>query len=213
MMAMLMGARDPFVVARACDLGVAMQLTNIARDVGEDARIGRLYLPRRWMREAGLDPDAWLANPVFSPSLGAVVRRLLATAEALYARSDSGIAALPARCRPGIRAARLLYAEIGREVERRGCDSVSSRASVGGRRKMAVLAGAFSARALPPRVLTAPASPETAFLVRAVAYAPPAPQSLARRRSVRLPKLGFDDRAGWLIDLFARLEQREQTGA
>ena len=45
MMAVLMGARDPNQLARACDLGVAMQFSNIARDVGEDARAGRLYLP------------------------------------------------------------------------------------------------------------------------------------------------------------------------
>jgi 15-cis-phytoene synthase len=50
----------PQALARACELGVAMQLTNIARDVGEDARNGRLYLPRRWLAEAGIDADAWL---------------------------------------------------------------------------------------------------------------------------------------------------------
>ena len=47
MMTVLMGVREHDVLARACELGVAMQLTNIARDVGEDARNGRLYLPRR----------------------------------------------------------------------------------------------------------------------------------------------------------------------
>ena len=68
-MAMLMGARSGPAGARACDLGLALQLTNIARDVGEDAANGRLYLPLQWMREAGLDPDAWLASPGFSPAL------------------------------------------------------------------------------------------------------------------------------------------------
>ena len=80
MMAVLMGARAPDVVARACDLGIAMQLSNIARDVGEDARAGRLYLPRFWLREAGIDPDAFLAAPCFTPALGAVIRRLVAAA-------------------------------------------------------------------------------------------------------------------------------------
>ena len=65
MMAVIMGARDPAVLARACDLGVAMQITNIARDVGEDARRGRLYLPREWLAAEGIDADAWLANPQF----------------------------------------------------------------------------------------------------------------------------------------------------
>jgi phytoene synthase len=70
MMALVMETRAPAALARACELGVAMQLTNIARDVGEDARNGRLYLPRAWMREAGLDPDAWLADPVFDATAG-----------------------------------------------------------------------------------------------------------------------------------------------
>ncbi|MBY0395320.1 MAG: phytoene/squalene synthase family protein [Thermoleophilia bacterium] len=91
MMAVLMGARTPDLAARACDLGAAMQLTNIARDVGEDARLGRLYLPRAWMREAGLDPDAWLAAPVFCPAIAEVTARLLAMAQALYERADAGI--------------------------------------------------------------------------------------------------------------------------
>src|SRR5215470_11634502 len=77
MMSLVMGARAPEVIARACDLGVAMQLTNVARDVGEDARAGRLYLPLTWMRDAGIDPDAWLARPEFDVRLAAVVRRLL----------------------------------------------------------------------------------------------------------------------------------------
>ncbi len=87
MMSILMGARTPRILARACDLGVAMQLTNIARDVGEDARAGRLYLPLQWLRSAGIDPEAWLARPVFSAALGAVVQRLLDAADGLYARS------------------------------------------------------------------------------------------------------------------------------
>ena len=73
MMTMLMGVRDADAVARACDLGIAMQFTNIARDVGEDARLGRIYLPRDWLREAGIDPDAWLKAPKFDKALGGVV--------------------------------------------------------------------------------------------------------------------------------------------
>ena len=54
-MAVLMRVRDPSRLAAAIDLGVAMQLSNIARDVGEDARAGRLYLPLRWLAEAGIE--------------------------------------------------------------------------------------------------------------------------------------------------------------
>ena len=102
MMTLVMGQRSPEIVARACDLGVAMQLTNIARDVGEDARAGRLYLPLSWLREVGIDPDAWMAKPVFNSQIAAVLRRLLDTADALYSRATFGIANLPATCRPGI---------------------------------------------------------------------------------------------------------------
>ena len=77
MMTLVMGQRKPDIVARACDLGCAMQLTNICRDVGEDARAGRLYLPLSFMREAGLDPDEWLKNPVFNDQIAGIVRRLL----------------------------------------------------------------------------------------------------------------------------------------
>ena len=149
MMALLMGARRPASLARACDLGAAMQLTNIARDVGEDARAGRLYLPTDWLCEAGLDPDAWLARPQWTPELGAVVRRLLDAAETLYARAADGIADLPPGCRPGINAARLLYREIGLEVARGGFDSVSRRAVVPARRKVQVLLRAV-AEVTPP---------------------------------------------------------------
>ena len=73
MMALVMGAHTQRALARACELGVAMQLTNIARDVGEDARNGRLYLPRAWLREAGIDPDAWLRAPRFDAAIAGVV--------------------------------------------------------------------------------------------------------------------------------------------
>lgn len=171
MMTLIMGSRDPAILARACDLGLAMQFTNIARDVGEDARAGRLYLPLRWLRDAGIDPDAFLADPAATPALGGVAARLLAAADALYARSEAGIGGLPPACRPAIRAARLIYAEIGRELERGGLDPVTTRARVDGRRKAALLARALMpvrAAASGPVALL----PEVAFLVEAVAARP-----------------------------------------
>ena len=120
MMAVLMGERDADVLARAADMGVAMQLTNISRDVGEDARNGRLYLPREWLREAGIDPEAFLAEPRHSEGLAEVLARLLAVAHTLYRRADSGLTRLPSRCRPGMYAARLLYSAIGEQLAARG---------------------------------------------------------------------------------------------
>lgn len=202
MMALLMGVRSADGLARACDLGVAMQLSNIARDVGEDARMGRLYLPRRWLDEAGLDADAWLANPVFTPALGTVVQRLLDAADALYRRVDAGVARLPMSCRPGINAARFMYAAIGHEVARRGLDSVSARARVPRARKAALLVRSF-VRLMPARGQPLPPLPANRFLVQAALAAGPADERAVPR--------SLSERLVWTVDLFARLEQRDRT--
>jgi len=153
--------------ARAADLGVAMQLTNISRDVGEDARMGRVYLPGNWLQDAGIDRDAFLANPRFSPALGSVVGRLLDEADRLYVRADAGIPGLPASCRPAIRAARHIYAAIGTIVRQRGLDSVSSRASTSTLHKLALVFRSLFPSRFPPEVQTAPPLAGTAFLVAA----------------------------------------------
>jgi phytoene synthase len=206
MMAALMGARSTQLVARACDLGVAMQLTNIARDVGEDARNGRLYLPLSWMHEAGIDPDAWLARPVFNEALASVVERLLRAADTLYVRSDAGIAGLPIGCRAGINAARYLYAEIGRQVERQGLDSINRRAVVPGSRKVQLLAPILGTAVLSPRYVAAPPLEETRFLVDAVVYSGRRTQE--DRQSV--PE-GIGNRVIWVLELFQQLEERERA--
>ncbi len=211
MMAVLMGARAPQVLARACDLGVAMQLTNIARDIGEDAREGRLYLPLQWLRSAGIDPEAWLARPVFSDGLSAVVQRLLLEADILYERSVEGIAGLPLACRPGIYAARLLYAEIGREIERSGFDSVSGRAVVSAWRKAMLLARSFAALAvLPDRGGEASPLSEAQFLIDAIHLCPLPRRTQARNSGKAL--VAIEGRMVWLIDLFDQLERRGQLG-
>jgi phytoene synthase len=202
MMALLMGVRDQALVARACDLGVAMQLSNIARDLGEDASRGRLYLPRDWMRESGLDPDAWLANPVWRPALARVVERLLEAADRLYERADLGIARLPLTCRPGIAAARRLYAEIGQEVRRRGLDSVSQRAVVSPIRKLALLAPILGSTLRTPADQAAPPLAETRFLLEAIA---------GQTRTRRPSSVGIEGRLVWVLDLFERLEQQDRS--
>jgi phytoene synthase len=209
MMALLMGVRSPDSVSRACDLGVAMQLSNIARDVGEDARMGRVYLPLAWLREAGIEPDAWLEQPVYSDALAGVVQRLLRAADALYERVDSGVARLPLSCRPGINAARLLYAEIGHEVQRRGLDSVSRRAVVPASRKAWLLARAMVDLFPAQASLAVPPLAATKFLVDAVAATPPPAPLPARAPS----RNGMKARVVGVIDLFERLERRDQLQA
>lgn len=209
MMALLMGVRTPDAVARACDLGVAMQLTNVARDVGEDARNGRLYLPAEWLREAGIDPQQWLARPLIEPGIRRVVRRLLDAADVLYARVDAGIAALPPACRPGINAARYVYADIGRMVKRDGCDSVSRRAVVSASRKTWLLLTAFLPLQASPWTGDGAPLAATAFLVDAVNPSP-APVALPADIDAGFPWWHLRTRALWLIDLFERLERRDR---
>lgn len=239
MMALIMGARSPQALARACELGVAMQLTNIARDVGEDARLGRLYLPREWMREAGLGPDGWLRAPVFSPALGSVVARLLHHADELYHRAELGLAELPRDCRAAIQAARLVYAEIGREVERAGCDSVTQRAVVSTRCKLALVARASLAALKLPRSVPLDDGellplPAIQFLIDAAAAAPAEPEParvrvmaphaahertgnehvvhvLAAHAPVEHVHAAHDGRLAWTLSLFERQQQRHRV--
>lgn len=203
MMAVVMETRGREALARACELGVAMQLTNIARDVGEDARRGRLYLPRAWMRAAGLDPDAWLAAPSFGPQLATVIDRLLTEADRLYRRAECGVPLLPRDCRVGIQAARLVYAEIGHALAAAGLDSVNRRTVVARARQLGLVAQATSALLVPPgHPLTELAGdrplPAIAYLVDA-----------AVRED--LPGRTFYQRTVRVLDLFERVGQRQRS--
>lgn len=131
--------RRPEVMARAFDLGIGMQLTNISRDVGEDARNGRCYLPAQWLREEGVDRAALLKDPKMTPALGRVVKRLLDTADMYYGRADAGIKFLPADCQLAVQGAGCIYGDIGRVVRTNGYDSVSTRAVTTKKRKMFLL--------------------------------------------------------------------------
>ena len=210
---LIMGERNPKVLARAADLGVAMQLTNISRDVGEDARAGRLYLPENWMHEAGLNPDAWLRQPVFDHRLAGVVRRLLAHADELYRRSIPGIGDLPRDCRTGIHAARLIYAEIGHEVERQGFDSISRRAVVSTKRKLWLLMAAFRASmagraALGDREADLPPLSETEFLIEAVRSHPV--DYIGQQSAPNIAWWDVGHRMVWTVELFTRLAMEER---
>ena len=129
-MALIMGARGRKALLAASSLGIAMQLTNICRDVGEDARLGRVYLPVEWIEAAGIHVDEWLLDPQFSPQMGAIIARLLQVADQCYAIGDEGLSALPKSCRRGIRAARRLYAGIGHRLRKQGFNSLAGRTVV-----------------------------------------------------------------------------------
>lgn len=175
MMALIMDKNDRWTLARAADLGIAMQLTNIARDIGEDARNGRLYLPREWLEEVGIDPQAFLALPRFSPEIGLVVRRLLAEADHHYALGHAGIEHLPAACRHAIRAAALTYQDIGRAIAANGYDSVTKRAHTSLTRKLTLMAKAARALTMSREAQSfarrAPADPSVTRLIDSAADA------------------------------------------
>lgn len=141
MMAWVMGVRDRAVLARASDLGLAFQLSNIARDVGDDLRMGRIYLPDDWLQAAGatLVPDAPL-DAAAASRLAPVVERLLGEAERYYDSAWHGVAFLPARSAWAVATARLVYRDIGRTVRRRGAMAWTSRTAVSTPRKLAWLA-------------------------------------------------------------------------
>ncbi len=164
-MTYLMGVRDRDTLARACDLGAAMQLTNICRDVGEDARRGRIYVPEDWLEEGGIEPQTWLGDPTFEPAVAGATERLLDEAARLYARSRPGVGALPSDCRPAIRAAGLIYADIGRVVRQREFDSISGRARVGLPRKLWLLTRSWWQSHDPELGLDAAPLPEVEFLL------------------------------------------------
>lgn len=130
MMTRVMGARDDVAYLRAADLGVAMQLTNIARDVGEDARRGRVYLPRALLDAVGADATGLATATEASAPLRAAVKAILGRADAHYRAADRGVPLLPRDCRVAIASSRRIYSAIGDAVAANGYDSVQKRAYV-----------------------------------------------------------------------------------
>ncbi len=138
MMSMIMDARDETVLDRASDLGIAFQLTNIARDIIDDARVGRIYLPAQWLNEAGLssiNPDQQDHQVV----LHGLAMRLLDHAEPYYFSAYKGIAALPWRSAWAIVAARRVYRDIGEKLRNDGPSAWEGRVATTKARKIWLL--------------------------------------------------------------------------
>lgn len=210
MMAAVMGVRDRAALARAADLGIAMQLTNIARDIGEDARNGRLYLPLDWLDEHGLDAEAFLAAPRFTPELGKIVRRLLREAGHHYRLGHAGIESLPPACRHAIRTAALIYEAIGTQIARNGFDSVSTRASTGLIQKTGLLLkGRHQDRRWSATAMLdskAPPDPAAAMLVETLSLAGHAIGSVHDRQTDE----GKENAVGRLTEILLQLHARTQ---
>lgn len=128
MMAQVMGVSDARTLDRACDLGMAFQLTNIARDIIEDAGVGRCYLPRAWLQELSI-PQQHFAEPQYREALSLLARRLVDMAEPFYVSAQAGLTALPWRSAWAVATASGVYREIGVQVKARGSRAWDARVS------------------------------------------------------------------------------------
>lgn len=165
MMCHITGLSQEQAMRQAAHLGMAMQLTNICRDVLEDWERGRLYLPDALLERHGAGKlRDFLGGPfpveLVTPT-AAAVEALLTHANAYYRSADRGLRALPWRVAFGVRAARLVYSDIGRKLRSQGCNIKAGRAVVSRWRKLVLVskAAALSLADLPMRgmrILTQP---------------------------------------------------------
>jgi 15-cis-phytoene synthase len=165
MMSHVMGLREESALKHAADLGIAMQLTNIARDITEDAAMGRIYLPLSWLQEAKIPPDD-IAAPEHREKVAMLTWRLLREADRYYRSGDAGLWHLSFRSACAVSAARHVYSEIGLLLRRRGARAWDQRTYVTGSLKIyVVMCGALSLLRSVPRRLWAPWSPAPLSMV------------------------------------------------
>jgi phytoene synthase len=149
MMCELLDVQDKQAWPFAIDLGIAMQLTNIARDVGQDAALGRIYLPATWL-------GSMTAKEILSPSaqqalsLQSSTKRLLGLAKEYYRSGLSGLIYLPPAARYGILVAAHVYSEIGQTIAQYDYRSWDRRAVVSQPRKVVCAASALMRYAVYP---------------------------------------------------------------
>jgi len=138
----LFGVHDAWVLERAARLGTAMQLTNIIRDVGEDRRMGRLYLPADWMAVHGVTgsqlDELMAGDAPIPPGYAALMRDLCAAAEADYRIAAEGIPMLPPFFAPAVAVASRVYSAIHEAVRDNGYDTLRRRAVTSTARKLSL---------------------------------------------------------------------------
>jgi len=134
MMSPILGADRSRAGSAAVSLGVAMQMTNIARDVLEDAREGRRYLPAHWVQ--GTLPQQMIASAENRLHIASAINRLLDLADEYYALAATGFPLIPRRSRRGITIAAAVYREIGIVLREKNCAWWQGRVSVSQRRKL-----------------------------------------------------------------------------
>lgn len=152
MMSRVVGCDDPRAAPFAVDLGLAMQLTNIVRDVAEDARRDRVYLPADLLASFGVNAEHLRHSSIDREVLKAITRRMLALADRYYESAEDGMRYIPHRSRAAVLVASRLYAAIGRRVARTGHDPLDGRMVVPRWEKMLRAAAGLGA-SVHPRAL------------------------------------------------------------
>ena len=140
LMCPILGLEDRRYLPHAAALGMGMQLTNIARDVAEDWRRSRCYLPVEWTD--GLRPGS---GPPDRERVRRGVETILAVADGYYTAGEAGIAALDADSRLAVRAAARIYHGIGTRIRSRGFEVLDERARVSTLGKLRLFLGAMLA--------------------------------------------------------------------
>ncbi len=132
LMAVLMGVdtADEDTLDRACDLGIAFQLANIARDIADDYAGDRCYLPEEWLVEMDMPPGMHM-HPAYRKRLAVIAKWLAEFVEMYEASARIGAARLPGRSRWAVLAAAGIYGDIAREVRARGEHAWDHRVKVG----------------------------------------------------------------------------------
>lgn len=130
----ILGLKEKSYLPHAAALGIGMQLTNIARDVAEDWRQSRCYLPVEWT--GGPIPSD---SPPPRDRVRSGVRKILEVADDFYAAGESGITALEPGSRLGVRAASRIYRAIGEKIKRQGYHVLDGRTRVSLVEKVAIL--------------------------------------------------------------------------
>ena len=151
MMAVVMGVapEDDDTLDRACDLGLAFQLANIARDADEDDAAERCYLPLEWLVEADIPPGEQM-KPHYRRALVPLVHRLCELEKAYEASARSGAGRLGFRRRWAVLAAAGIYGEIARAVDAAGVHAWDHRIVTSGLAKLRHVARALWEAATPP---------------------------------------------------------------
>ncbi len=159
LMCPVLGLRDRGFLPHAAALGMGMQLTNIARDVAEDWRRDRCYLPLSWT--AGLRPNG---DPPDPGRVRQGVQQLLKLADDYYAAGELGIDALDADARLAVRAAARIYHAIGMKIRQRGFEVLDRRVYVSALEKLKLFGGALLPSSLRPSHAAVNGSPQSALI-------------------------------------------------